>query len=164
MSIEKRDFRRVMGSFAASVTVVTTLDPDGSPHALTATAFTSVSIDPPLCLVCVDKASRAHRPMALGRKFAVNILSVEQQHWSAHFSSTLDDKFTGVKWEPGPDTGCPLLPGTLAWAECEVLDIFRGGDHDIFIGRVLAAEALEGEPLVYWRSRYARLAPLDGDR
>lgn len=163
MAVRDDDFRALMGSFASSVTVVTTLDADGTPHALTATAFTSVSLDPPLCLVCVDRTARAHGPMRVGRKFAVNVLAAGQRHWSVRFSQLEGDRFAGIEWRPGPRTGCPLLPGTLARAECEVADICHGGDHDIFIGRVLSAESDAGAPLVYWRGAYSRLASLDDD-
>lgn len=156
--IETADFKAVMASFAASVTVVTTVDPHGTPHALTATAFSSLSQDPPLCLVCVKRGSRAHGPMRVGRRFAVNILAAGQEHVSAHFAASRADKFADVKWTAGPATGCPLLPDALAWVECEVADIFAGGDHDIFVGRLLTTDVRDGAPLVYFRGRYATLA------
>lgn len=157
-AIAAADFKAVMASFAASVTVVTTVDTEERPHALTATAFSSLSQEPPLCLVCVKRGSRAHEPMRVGRRFAVNILAAGQSAVSAHFAAPHADKFSGVEWAPGPATGCPLLPDALAWLECEVAEIFEGGDHDIFVGRLLATEVRDGEPLVYFRGRYATLS------
>jgi flavin reductase (DIM6/NTAB) family NADH-FMN oxidoreductase RutF len=156
--VGKAEFRAVMGSFAASVTVVTTIDVDGTPHALTATAFSSLSQEPPLCLVCVNRGSRAHEPMRVGRRFAVNMLAAGQEAVSARFAKPGPDKFAGVDWSAGPTTGCPLLPDALAWLECEVTEIFAGGDHDIFVGRLLSTRVREGAPLVYFRGRYATLA------
>ena len=157
-TITNEQFRSAMGSFAAGVTVVTTLDGDGTPHALTATAFSSLSAEPPLCLVCVDKQSRAHGPLTVGGKFAVNMLSEGQRDMSGHFASKAEDKFEGIEWTAGEATGCPLLPGVLATVECEIVDILAGGDHDIFIGRMLGVEVHEGRPLLYWRGNYATVA------
>ena len=158
-AIGRAEFKAVMASFAASVTVVTTLDAEGRPHALTATAFSSLSQEPPLCLVCVKRGSRAHEPMRVGRRFAVNILAAGQSHVSVHFAAPVADKFAGIDWTAGPATGCPLLPDALACIECEVAEIFEGGDHDIFVGRLLATEVRDGAPLVYFRGRYATLSP-----
>lgn len=154
-TITKDEFRAAMGSFAAGVTVITTLDADGTPHALTATAFSSLSADPPLCLVCVDKDARAHDPMVVGKKFAVNMLAAHQADVSGHFASRVDDKFDGKDWRPGEHTGCPLLPDVIATVECEVTEVLAGGDHSIFIGRMLGVEVSDGAPLLYWRGKYA---------
>lgn len=156
-TISIEDFKAAMASFAAGVTVVTTLDPDGTPHALTATAFTSLSASPPMCLVCIDRRCRAHGPLMGHQRFAVNILSSAQRELSAQFASRAPDKFAGVEWHPGPRTGCPFIDGALARFECEVKDIFEGGDHDIFIGRLLTVQVHDGAPLVYWRGAYAEL-------
>ncbi len=149
-----------MGSLAAGVTVVTTLDETGVPCALTATAFSSLSAEPPLCLVCVDKQARANLALHHSRRFAVNLLRDSQAHLSTHFASAVSDKFADVAHELGGVTGCPLLEGTLAAIECEVTEAHAGGDHDIFIGLVVSARIEQGMPLVYWRGVYSRLRPL----
>lgn len=147
-----------MASFAASVTVITSIDEQGAPHALTATAFTSVSKEPPLCLVCVDQRARAHAVIRSQRRFAVNVLSREQAEVSAQFATSLDDKFEGVEWRRGQVTGCPLLPDALAWIECRLFADHPGGDHDVFIGEILSADVNPGDPLVYFRGQYMEVA------
>ena len=158
-SIDKDAFKAVMGSFAAGVTVVTTVDADGKRWGLTATAFSSVSMDPPLGLVCVDKRAGSHGVLSTSGKFAVSLLTDAQMDLSNSFASRTDDKFEGVAWHPGEVTGCPVLDDALAWMECEVADVFPGGDHDIFVGRLVASGMGEGKPLVYWRGKYADVEP-----
>lgn len=157
--IDPEIFKAAMGSFAAGVTIITTIDPDGTPQAVTATAFSSVSMDPPLCLVCIDRRARTYRPLLLNGRFAVNILRAEQEWLSARFASSVADRFAEVAWIPGEITGCPLLEDALAWMECEVVEVHSGGDHDIFLGRPAAVEVSDGSPLVYWRGSYSSLPP-----
>lgn len=154
----KEDFKKVMGSFAAGVTVVTTVDQDGNKWGLTATAFTSVSMEPMLCLVCVDKRAGSHGPLSSSRRFAVNMLAAGQQELSNRFASRIDDKFAGVAHHEGDATGCPLLDEALATLECVVTEIYAGGDHDIFIGELKSVHVADGEPLLYWRGGYAGVA------
>jgi flavin reductase (DIM6/NTAB) family NADH-FMN oxidoreductase RutF len=153
------DFKAAMASFAAGVTIITTLDTHGNPQAVTATAFSSVSLSPPLCLVCIDKRARTYRPLLLKGCFAVNILRAEQQWLSARFASPIPDRFAEVRWSPGESTGCPIIDGALVWMECEVVEVHSGGDHDIFLGRPAAVKVHEGAPLVYWRGSYSSLPP-----
>ncbi|HVJ15541.1 MAG TPA: flavin reductase family protein [Polyangiaceae bacterium] len=148
-----------MGSFAAGVTIVTTIDSRGVPSAMTATAFSSVSMTPPLCLVCIDKRARTHEPVKLKGCFAVNILSSDQQDLSARFASPIADKFAGVAWRAGEVTGCPIIEGALAWMECKVAEVHSGGDHDIFLGQLFAVQVNDGSPLVYFRGSYSSLPP-----
>jgi flavin reductase (DIM6/NTAB) family NADH-FMN oxidoreductase RutF len=152
-------FRAAMASFAAGVTIVTTLDASGRPHALTATAFSSVSLTPPLCLVCIDKRARTYRPLMTSGCFGVNILNADQQSLSTHFASSVTNKFELVPWRAGEITGCPMIEGALAWVECSVAEIYSGGDHDIFLGRVASVRVHDGSPLVYWRGSYSSLPP-----
>ncbi|MEZ4231001.1 MAG: flavin reductase family protein [Polyangiaceae bacterium] len=156
-TIDAEAFKAVMASFAASVTVITTVDAEGQPHALTATAFSSLSKHPPLCLVCVDQRARAHAVIRRERRFAVNILKHDQAEVSTHFATSVDDKFDGIEWTPGELTGCPLLPEALAWMECRLFAEHPGGDHDIFIGELVKVGVAEGVPLVYFRGQYAEL-------
>lgn len=158
-SVTAEQFRALMGSFAAGVTVVTTRDLGGRPWGLTATAFTSLSLDPPLCLVCIDRRTASHRPLVDSGRFAVSVLTDQQQDVSNHFASKLPDKFAGVAWQPGPITAVPVLSDALAWMECAVECVHEGGDHDIFVGRILSAQVLDGRPLVYWRGSYADVTP-----
>lgn len=154
-----KEFRAAMGSFAAGVTVITALDERGGPQALTATAFSSVSLTPPLCLVCIARGTRAYQPLLTSGHFAVNILRAEQEWLSARFASSVADRFASVAWEPGDVTGCPLIPGALVSLECRVVDVHSGGDHDIFLGSPLSVRVHEGAPLVYWRGSYSSLPP-----
>jgi flavin reductase (DIM6/NTAB) family NADH-FMN oxidoreductase RutF len=157
------NFRAAMASFAAGVTVVTTLDDEEQPQAVTATAFSSVSLDPPLCLVCIDRRGRTYRPLLFKRRFAVNILRSDQAWISAEFASAQPDRFARVAWRPGRATGCPLIEDALAWMECEVVEVHSGGDHDIFLGRPASVAVNDGEPLVYWRGSYSSLPPAPAD-
>jgi flavin reductase (DIM6/NTAB) family NADH-FMN oxidoreductase RutF/phenylalanine-4-hydroxylase len=153
------NFKAAMASFAASVTIITTLDARGEPEAVTATAFSSVSLDPPLCLVCIDRRGRTHRPLVRQGQFGVNILRHDQQWLSERFAGGDQDRFSGVQWQPGPLTRCPLLRAALACMECEVVDVHAGGDHDIFVAKPLAVRVQEGTPLVYFRGSYTSLPP-----
>ena len=112
--VDAQTFRAVMGGFASGVTVVTTLAEDGSPRGLTVSAFSSVSLDPPLCLVCIDKGTGSYEAFRAARGFAVNVLSAEQESVSNAFASRREDKFDGVEWTPGPATGSPIFPTALA--------------------------------------------------
>jgi 4-nitrophenol 2-monooxygenase / 4-nitrocatechol 4-monooxygenase, reductase component len=156
MPIDKQEFRRVLGHFAAGVTVITTVGDDGKPYGLTATAFTSVSLEPPLVLVCVDKKSESHPHFHTSRVFAVNFLAVGHELLSRRFAVSGGDKFTDLAVRTGI-TGAPLLDEALGYLECRTVDIAEGGDHTIFIGQVEAADAGEGEPLLYFRGSYRKI-------
>jgi flavin reductase (DIM6/NTAB) family NADH-FMN oxidoreductase RutF len=151
------DFRAAMGSFAAGVTVITALDAAGIPQAMTATSFSSLSLDPPLCLVCMDRRARAYVPLLTQGCFGVSILSADQEEISSRFAAPVADRFAGVSWRPGAATGCPMIVGALAFLECHLVEVHAGGDHDILVGRVDTVKVRDGKPLVYWRGRYAGL-------
>jgi flavin reductase (DIM6/NTAB) family NADH-FMN oxidoreductase RutF len=157
MAIEKQEFRRVLGNFAAGVTIVTTVDDEGKPYGLTATAFTSVSLQPPLVLVCVDKRSESHPHFHTSQIFAVNFLALGQEDLSRRFAVTGGDKFGDVIFHRG-QTGAPVLPEALGHVECRIVDVFEAGDHPVFIGQVESADASDGEPLLYFRGGYRQLA------
>jgi flavin reductase (DIM6/NTAB) family NADH-FMN oxidoreductase RutF len=155
--IAAADFRRVLGHFASGVTIVTTSDGDGRPAGLTASAFTSVSLEPPLVLVCIDHKSQSHAPLVEGGRFAVNILCIEQQSLSRKFATTRLDKFEGVTYRVSP-LGLPLIADALAHLECVTVSTHVEGDHTILVGRVEeAASSGTGEPLLYFRGQYSRL-------
>lgn len=159
IGVASEEFKAAMASFAAGVTVVTTIDADGSPHAMTATAFSSVSLNPPLCLVCVNRRARMHRLLIGMGHVAINVLSAGQESLSTHFATPAFDKFAAIAWYPGKVTGCPLIEGALAWMECRVTEVYAGGDHDIFIAHLSFVQVNDGSPLLYWRGKYATLPP-----
>lgn len=158
------EFRRLLGRFASGVTVVTTSDPDGSPTGLTVSAFASVSLTPPLVLVCIAHKAQSHPALLATRRFAVNILSADQEALSSRFASSpasgAAEKFEGTAYHCSA-RGLPLLDAALAHLECSVVATHEAGDHTILVGQVDAGaspESAEPGPLVYFRGRYGRLA------
>ncbi len=158
MSIEPRDFRETVGCFATGITIITTIDADGSPVGLTANSFTSLSLDPPMVLFCLDYNVASFGAFQAGEHFAVNILSTGQQELSNRFAKSGPEKWEGVSFDTW-DTGSPILPGSLASMECKVSSINEGGDHVIVIGEVVRMERAQGDarPLLYFRGGYADL-------
>ena len=139
------------------MTVITVCDKDGRPTGLTASAFTSVSLDPPLILVCVDHKSQSYPALVAGKQFAVNVLCHDQEGLSRRFATTkIENKFEGVSFTLSP-LGLPLLDNALAHLECATINVHLEGDHSIFVGRVESARTGAGHPLVYYRGRYDRL-------
>jgi flavin reductase (DIM6/NTAB) family NADH-FMN oxidoreductase RutF len=156
MVISPADFRHVLAHFASGVTVVTTSDADKRPAGLTASAFTSVSLDPPLILICVDHKSQTYPALLEHGRFAVNILNAEQTDLSRRFASTRLDKFDDVRYHVSA-LGLPLLDDALAYLECSTANTHVEGDHTIFVGLVERAGTGNGEPLLYFRGKYNRL-------
>jgi len=157
MAVDNETFRKCMGSFAAGVTVVTTVDAEGRPCGLTATAFSSVSAQPPLALVCVDLRSETHASFAHSGTFAVNFLAAGQTEVSNRFAKSGTDKFAGVSWHKG-ELGLPLLDGTIGFIECRIVHAHAGGDHTIYVGAIEGGATTEGSPLVHFRSAYRQIA------
>ncbi len=151
------DFRRACGRFATGVAVATVLDRLGAPHGLTVSSFTSVSLDPPLVLICLGHEVSAIDAFRAAPFFGINVLTEDQQELSERFARKGFDRFDGLPWQPGA-TGVPLIPGALAALECAVEQRIPSGDHDIFVGRMVAAQIGEGKPLLYFSSRYSTLA------
>lgn len=149
-------FRQACARFATGVTVATVLDGDGQPHGMTANAFASVSLDPLLFLVCIDKKSSVLSSVSLGRPFAVNILSEEQRHFSTRFSRPGEDRFGKVEWIPG-STGAPLIPHTLASIEGVIREMIPAGDHIIVLTEALFTRYKAGRPLLYFHSSYQQI-------
>ncbi len=158
MSIEPRDFRDTVGCFATGITIITTIEADGTPIGLTANSFTSLSLDPPMVLFCLDQNVASFDAFQAGGHFAVNILSSAQQDLSSRFAKSGPDKWDGVTFDTW-DTGSPILPGCLASMECTVSSISEGGDHVIVIGEVVRMARAHGDvmPLLYFRGGYANL-------
>lgn len=146
-------FRQVMGQFATGITVITTVDADGNLYGMTANSFTSVSLDPPLLLVCVGRELDFARVITSASHFGVNILAAGQEDLSRRFATRNIDKFAGLSYRPGR-SGVPLLAGTLGHIECARYELLPGGDHVIVVGRIEHLEYRGGEPLVYFGSRY----------
>ena len=158
------DFRRGLSHFASGVTVVTTRDGDGRPAGLTASAFTSVSLVPPLILVCVAQNAQSYPALRDSKGFAINILAGGQEGISNRFASskgTSAEKFEGVGHTAGRALGFPLLDGAVAHLECSTVHAYPGGDHTIFVGQVEAVQTQDdgAEPLLYYRGRYGRVQP-----
>jgi flavin reductase (DIM6/NTAB) family NADH-FMN oxidoreductase RutF len=153
------ELRRVMGRFATGVTVVTTLDGD-QPHGMTANAVASVSLRPPLVLVCVDRAADSHDIIDRAGLFALNVLSRDQQPLSDRFAVKEGESAHGLEGVPhhAGATGAPILDGAIAFLECRVAERYPGGDHTIFLGEVVAADPLSDDgPLIFYQGRYLAL-------
>lgn len=154
--------RRAFGTFATGVTVVTV--GGEHPHGMTANAFSSVSLDPPLLLVCVDKGALMHEILPAAGGFAVNVLGGDQEQVARHFASrhrpTGIAQFEDVDWRPGGWTGAPLLEDAVARFECRPHSSYEAGDHTIFVGELLSVDtSARQEPLMFHAGRFLRPAP-----
>ncbi len=156
MAVDRETFVAIMSAFPTGVAVVTTLDEDGEPRGLTTNAVCSVSADPPMLLICVDRTSRTLAALRHARRFVVNFLSDTSAEVSELFASKADDKFARVRWEPGLG-GVPLLvDDALAIAECRTDEEIEAGDHLILLGVVEAGRPADPErvPILYYRRAY----------
>jgi flavin reductase (DIM6/NTAB) family NADH-FMN oxidoreductase RutF len=162
MAIDATAFRKALGQFASGVTVITTSH-EGTPFGMTASAFTSVSLDPPLILFCADKRARSGTMVGPAGIFAVNILGENQRDFSDLFAGKgTDDERSEKLAQIGrvAETGAPILPDVVAWLDCRVDRTIDAGDHFIYIGLVLASGTLgDTRPLLYWHGSYRRLDP-----
>lgn len=156
MAVSSDEFRAALRQFPTGVTVVTTRDGEGRPCGLTANAFASVSLDPPLVLVCIDRAATAHPALAVHGWFAINVLAKGQESLSRRFAASGEDKFAGVRFREGR-AGLPVLDGVVAALECRIVHRYEGGDHTIFVGEVETASDNGGQPLVYYSGGYHHL-------
>src|SRR5262245_32793126 len=139
MAFEAQELRRVMGLFATGVTVITTRDAQGRPYGLTANAVTSVSLSPPMLLICVDRKSETFPHFFDSKLFILNILAGDQEDISRRFATSGGDKFAGLEYRMGP-SGTPILDGTLGHIECRIVETHEAGDHVIHLGEVESAE------------------------
>jgi flavin reductase (DIM6/NTAB) family NADH-FMN oxidoreductase RutF/pimeloyl-ACP methyl ester carboxylesterase len=154
---DARTFRDALGCFATGVTIITAMGSDGKPIGLTANSFTSVSLDPPLLLVCIANNAGSAPIMRDAERFAVNVLQIGQQPTSNRFAGKGEDRFAATPWEVG-EFGTPVLTGSLSSFECERDALHDGGDHFILVGRVLKAMfEPRRDPLLYFRGKYRRL-------
>jgi flavin reductase len=163
MNFTDTDFRKAMGTFATGVTVIT-VDQEGEIHGMTANAFTSVSLDPPLILVCVDHRARTHAHLHARKRFGVNVLSSGQQAISEYYAQSAEThqhpEKVGARFERTVH-GTPILHGALAYLECRLHSTQAAGDHTIFIAEVEDVEVREGDPLLYFRSQYRGSGPTE---
>ncbi|MCX8997180.1 flavin reductase family protein [Rhizobiaceae bacterium BDR2-2] len=150
---DPRALRSAFGAFATGVTVVTTMDEEGRPLGFTANSFTSVSLDPPLLLVCLARTSRNFETVTTARGFAVNILADTQKDVSNTFARPCEDRFVSIDWSAGP-CGSPVLAGTAAWFDCSLRQVIEAGDHAILLGRIEAFENSDRNGLGYVRGGY----------
>jgi flavin reductase (DIM6/NTAB) family NADH-FMN oxidoreductase RutF len=157
MPLDSDLFRSVLGRFASGVTVVTTRDAEGRDHGMTVSAFASLSLEPPLILVCIDRQASVHDVLVHAEWMVVNILSATQEPLSRRFSH-LDalSRFEGIGFSRAPN-GPTILDDVLAHLECRIVQRLDGGDHTILVGEVEAADAREVRPLLYYRGGYAQL-------
>jgi flavin reductase (DIM6/NTAB) family NADH-FMN oxidoreductase RutF len=154
---DQKHFRSVMGNFPTGVTIVTSRSPDASPCGLTANSVASVSLHPMLVLVCVDRAASSHGCITEGGAFAISVLSSADEEIARRFSQgRAKDRFKGIDLVEAV-TGSPILARALAWMDCRVTEVYEAGDHSILVGEVVACDARDGEPLVFFRGRYHRM-------
>jgi 4-nitrophenol 2-monooxygenase / 4-nitrocatechol 4-monooxygenase, reductase component len=144
-------FRDVIGHFATGVTIITTREGEID-FGVTVSAVTSLSLEPPMLLVCLNRTSRTQAAVTTTRRFAVNILGVDQIELAKLFATPRDDKFAGLDITYGP-LDDPLIPGAIAHVECEVVEVATGGTHTVYLAEVRHAERFEGEPLLYYRGQ-----------
>jgi flavin reductase (DIM6/NTAB) family NADH-FMN oxidoreductase RutF len=157
-AIAASQYRRACALFATGITVITTVDESGRPHGMTVNSFSSVSLDPPLVLICVDLKNAILGHFMTSAWFAVNVLEERQEAISRRFSSPSENRFHGIEWAPG-ESGAPLLAGVLAQMQCALTKTFEIGDHAVLVGEVRHASYREGRPLLYFNSAYRKIAP-----
>ena len=157
MTLDPDSFRSVLGRFASGITVITSIDADGRDVGMTASAFSSVSLHPPLVQVCVDRTASMFEALLQAERFGVNVLADEQEALSRRFASVESShRFEGIGYVRG-DSGVVLLDDALAHLECRISSRIEAGDHMIFLGEVDRATARDAKPLLYYRGGYAQL-------
>jgi flavin reductase (DIM6/NTAB) family NADH-FMN oxidoreductase RutF len=156
LSVTPDEFRSVLGRFPSGVTVVTTKSGDGSDEGMTVSAFCSVSLNPPLVLICIEKNASAYEALTAASGFVVNILAANQEQIARRFSIVDIDRFEGVGYSRSPN-GFAVLDDVLGVIECAKFAVHDAGDHTIIVGEVEAARAQNGTPLLYYRGGYAQL-------
>lgn len=154
--IDPDTFRSVMGRFASGITVVTACDGDGRDHGMTVSAFSSVSLEPPLVLACIGHDASMHDVLQRCEHLGVSILAEEQEEVSRRFATPESDRFDGIGFTRGKQ-GVPLLDDALAHLECRVEARHQAGDHTIYVLAVEGARVSTGTPLLYFRGGYAML-------
>ena len=158
MTIEPTEFRRILGHWATGVAVIAARAQDGTPAGLSANAVASLSLYPPLVLVCIDQNADSHGRFEMANGFSINVLAAEDEAIARRFAmSDGPRKFDGIAWREGT-TGAPVLEQALAWVDCRMHAQYPGGDHTIFIGEVVAGGAREAGPLLFYRGGFGRFS------
>lgn len=156
--LEPTRFREVLGRFATGVTIITALEED-VPVGFSCQSFSTLSLDPPMVLLAPARSSTSWPRIAAAGAFCVNILGEHQEAVCRAFAISGGDKFNGVGWGPGAVTGAPVIEGSLAVIECELGQVYDGGDHEIVTGLVVDLQVGEGAPLLFYRSGFGRFVP-----
>jgi flavin reductase (DIM6/NTAB) family NADH-FMN oxidoreductase RutF len=156
MAVSPEEFRDALGAYATGVTVVTAIGPNG-PSGATANAVTSLSLDPPMMLACLDRGSRTLTSVRAQGRFGVNALAAGQEELARRFSGKdpEPEQWSGVEWAEADEL--PRITGALMWVACELRDLIDGGDHLVLTGNVIAAESGAGQPLLFHRGAYRDL-------
>lgn len=156
-SFNSKDFRKALGTFATGITVVTTFSDTSGPVGITVNSFTSVSLEPPLVLWCLDNNADSYQDFANGNNFAIHVLHEEQKNLSDNFAFKDSNKFSDIEWATSK-VGTPVLRDFSSCFECEVEDKYSAGDHLILLGRVLKFEMRDNNaPLIYYEGNYQKL-------
>jgi flavin reductase (DIM6/NTAB) family NADH-FMN oxidoreductase RutF len=153
ITVDPKTFRQALGAFPTGVTIVSTLQEDGQPRGFTANSFTSVSLEPPLVLVCIGKTASSYPVFSAAPHFSVSVLAENQKDVSSLFASKSPDKFSTARWHPGP-VGSPVIEGAAAWFDCRRHQVVDAGDHIILIGEVMGFSHSNASPLGYCRGAY----------
>jgi flavin reductase (DIM6/NTAB) family NADH-FMN oxidoreductase RutF len=156
LSVNSDEFRSVLGRFPSGVTVVTTKATDGSDQGMTVSAFCSLSLDPPLVLICIEKTASVYAALTTAPAFIVNVLSAKQEQVARRFSIVDIDRFEGIGVSRSRN-GIVILDDVLGVIECNRFSLHDGGDHTIVVGEVEAGRAENGTPLLYYRGGYAQM-------
>jgi flavin reductase (DIM6/NTAB) family NADH-FMN oxidoreductase RutF len=155
--------RSAMGQFATGVTVITTMTGERQHAGCTVSAFSSLSLDPPLVLVCIDQGRAMHQQLADAPGYVVNVLRTDQRELAVRFAGRGEDRFAGLRTTPGRH-GIPLINGAIAHIQCDLHSVLDGGDHAIFVGRVRALATHPGDPLLYAQGAFVDLPPAQWER
>jgi len=156
LSVSPDEFRNVLGRFPSGVTVVTTKATDGSDQGMTVSAFCSLSLEPPLVLICIEKTASVYAALTTAPAFIINILSAKQEQVARRFSIVDIDRFEGIGFSRSRN-GIVILDDVLGVIECNRFSLHDGGDHTIVVGEVEAGRAENGTPLLYYRGGYAQM-------
>lgn len=154
MPLDPVIFRAALGRFPSGVCVVTTEEIGGRPRGFTASAFSSLSLEPPLVLVCLDQRAESHDAFSSAPAFAISILASHQMWLANQFASKAVEKFEGIEVDRGLETGLPVIPESVVHLECRMHQTIPVGDHTILVGEVVGADVFDGEPLVYHNRQY----------
>ncbi len=152
------EYRRAWSRFATGVTVITTVEPDGTPHGMTANAVTSVALEPPLALVCISQARTTHRIISETGKFGISLLGSDQREAAEYYARRPEDRHGDPpSGFVSPNSSHPVIEDAISTFECSVVSAHKEGDHTIFIGRVEAFDTRDGEPLMWFESAFGGL-------